>query len=170
MSGYVSRYSQYPFLNDPAADLRCDFEIATDRFASQAGLLCACVPERRAELLRVVELIYHANPTLRTRFSVTQAEIEWLAGATDALRLDTRERCRRFVLPVGSERACISHTLRCDGKALVRMAYRCAEAGIAVPDGLLDLLNLFSEYFFYLALWLNREDGVDEVEFVSRNY
>ena len=35
---------------------------------------------------------------------------------------------------------------------------------------LLDLANLLSGYFFYLALHLNEVEGVDEVPYVSRNY
>ena len=39
-----------------------------------------------------------------------------------------------------------------------------------MPDRLLDLANLLSGYFFYLALHLNEVEGVDEVPYVSRNY
>ena len=41
MTPYRSPYEAYPFLCDPDDDLRCDFEIATDRMASRAGLLAA---------------------------------------------------------------------------------------------------------------------------------
>jgi len=167
---YRSPYEAYPFLCDPDDDLRCDFEIMTDRMASNAGLLAALVPERRDELLRVDELIYHANPTLRTRLTVTEAEIAWLAGAVDALKADTRGLCARFVLPAGSPRACVSHALRTDGKALVRLIYRHCERTGERRDRLIDLASLFSEYFFLLALWLNRADGVPEIPFESRNY
>ena len=41
---------------------------------------------------------------------------------------------------------------------------------VAVPDRRLDLANLLSGYFFYLALHLNEAEGVEEVPYVSRNY
>ena len=170
MTPYRSPYEAYPFLCDPDGDLRCDFEILTDRMASRAGYLAALVPERREELLRVDELIYHANPTLRTRFTVTEAEIRWLIGRVEALRADTAGLCARFVLPAGSARACVSHELRTDGKALARMIYRHCERTGETHDRLIDLISLFSEYFFLLSLWLNREDGVPEIPFESRNY
>ena len=167
---YRSPYEAYPFLCDPGDDLRCDFEIATDRMASRAGLLAALVPERQEELLRVDELIYHANPTLRTRFTVTDGEIDWLAGRVEALKRDTEGLCARFVLPAGSPRACVAHDLRVQGKALVRLVYRHCERTGDGQERLIDLLSLLSEYFFLLALWLNREDGFRELPFESRNY
>ena len=170
MTPFRSPYEAYPFLCDPDADVRCDFEIMTDAMASRTGLLAAQVPERREELLKLDELIYHANPTLRTFFSVTEPEIAWLAGRVEALRRETDGLCRRFVLPAGSPRACVAHGLRVDGKALVRLIYRhCQRTGEA-HDRLIDFASLVSEYFFLLALWLNRADGVAEIDFESRNY
>ena len=63
-----------------------------------------------------------------------------------------------------------AHLLRVQGKQLVRLIYRWVEKGHEVPNRLLDLANLLSGYFFYLALHLNEVEGVDEVPYVSRNY
>ena len=78
MELYHSPYEAYPFLSDNGDDLRCDFELLTDEMSSAAGLLHAQVedPELKAELLWVCELIYHINPTLRTRLTVTEEETE----------------------------------------------------------------------------------------------
>jgi len=169
MSVYRSPYEAYPFLADARDDLRCDFEIATDKISSLIGLLASLCPEHREELLQVDELVYHANPTLRTFFSVTREEILWLKSRTDALQEETEGLCTRFVLPAGTGRACISHLLRTEGKALVRMLYRHMENGGKVENELLDFANLISGYFFLLALKLNHEDGFEEIPFVSRN-
>jgi len=170
MTKYRSPYEAYPFLSDASDDLRCDFEILTDRISSQAGLMAALCPERRDELLRIDELVYHANPTLRTRFTILPEEIAWLKERVDALYEETRGLCDRFVLPAGTPRACTAHILRTDGKKLVRMLYRHAEAGNSVDEGLIDFANLISGYFFMLALWLNHCDGFQEIPFISRNY
>ncbi len=76
MEIYHSPYEAYPFLSDAGDDLRCDFELFTDQMASRTGLLRAQVKDEtlREELLWVCELIYHINPTLRTRLTVTEAE------------------------------------------------------------------------------------------------
>lgn len=170
MKLYRSPYEAYPFLSDDDGDLRCDFEILTDRISSTTGLLAALCPERREELLKLDELIYHANPTLRTFMSVTPEEIAWLKERTEALQEETKGLCERFVLPAGTPRACVAHILRTDGKRLVRMLYRRAQRGGKVEEALFDFANLVSGYFFLLALLLNRADGFEEVPFVSRNY
>jgi len=169
---YRSPDEAYPFLCDAAADLRCDFELATDELASETGLLAAKVAaaDRRDELLWVAELIYHANPTLRTRLSLTPDEIGALRRRTAALMAAAGEDARHFLLPQGCETACLAHLLRVRAKALVRLVYRYAEGGGPVDDALLDFCNLLSGYFFGIALAENRAAGVPEREFVSRNY
>ncbi len=169
---YRSPYEAYPFLCDDAADLRCDFELMTDDMASLTGLLRAKVTDSalRAELLWVCELIYHLNPALRTALKTAPAETQRLLAAVGRLRAACGERCRRFVLTQGCEAACLAHILRVRAKALVRLLYRHAQQGRPVAPALLDMANLLSGYFFHLALWLNARAGVDEIEFVSRNY
>ena len=167
---YRSPYEAYPFLSDDGCDLRCDFEILTDRMASMTGALAARCPEKREELLKVDELIYHFNPTLRTFLSVTEEETDWLLERADEMRDEVRDRFDRFVLPAGSERACAAHVLRVDSKGLVRMLYRAREGGLEFSDRVIDVASIVADYFFMLALWLNKEDGVPEIPFNSRNY
>lgn len=169
---YRSPYEAYPFLSDGSDDLRCDFELMTDEMASQVGLLRSKVSDEalRAELLWICELVYHMNPALRTPLKVTEGEKERLSAASERLRREAGDRCKRFVLCQGCETACLAHLLRVRGKQLVRLIYRHLHRGRAADPLLLDLANLLSGYFFYLALKLNADAGVDEVDFVSRNY
>ncbi|MDR1061464.1 MAG: ATP--cob(I)alamin adenosyltransferase [Clostridiales bacterium] len=176
---YKSPYEAYPFLSEPSADLRCDFEIATDEFASEVGLLSAVLgglggDERRAlagDLVKVEELVYSANPTLRTFFSVTDAELQWLVGrATELYERSGGRQETLFQLPRGSEEACRAHILRSKAKALARLAYRAEEGGLPVPERLHDLLSALSGYFYRLALRLNQIAGVPEMPYLSRNY
>lgn len=172
MEIYRSPYEAYPFLCDTPEDLRCDFELLTDEMASGVGLLRSRVKDEalREELLWVCELIYHMNPALRTPLMVTEEEKEQLYAASERLRLQCGERCRRFVTPQGCEAGCIAHILRVQGKKLVRLIYRHVYQGHSVEHRLLDLANLLSGYFFYLALRLNADEGAEEIEFVTRNY
>lgn len=172
MELYRSPYEAYPFLSDAGDDLRCDFELLTDRMASLTGLLRAQVKDEalREELLWVCELIYNVNPTLRTFLSVTEAETQRLKAAADRLREQCAGRCELFVLTQGCQAACTAHVLRVEAKSLVRLIYRHCRQGHDVPPALLDITNLLSGYFFYLALYLNALAGVDEVPYASRNY
>ena len=81
---YRSPYEAYPFLADAPEDLRCDFELLTDELSSLTGLLAAKMEASgleeglQEELLWIDELIYHANPTLRTFFpSVRKKSGSW---------------------------------------------------------------------------------------------
>ena len=167
-----SPYEAYPFLGDASDDLRCDFELMTDRMASEVGLLRAKVPDEglKKELLWICELIYHMNPSLRTQLKVTEEEKDRLFAAVERLRVQCGDRCRRFVTPQGCETGCMAHILRVRGKELVRLLYRHIQQGHSVEPRLMDLANLLSGYFFYLALRLNADAGVDEIDFISRNY
>lgn len=172
MKLYKSPYEAYPFLSDAPDDLRCDFELLTDGMASLTGLLRAKVeePALREELLWVCELIYHMNPALRTPLKVTETETARLLAASERLRAQSGSRCRRFVLTQGCESACLAHILRVRAKEMVRLLYRHVWQGHEAEPRLIDLANLLSAYFFYLALFLNADAAVDEVDFISRNY
>ena len=170
MELYHSPYEAYPFLSDDSDDLRCDFELLTDEMASMTGLLRSQVEQEdmREELQWLCELIYHINPTLRTRMTVTKEEAARLAAAVE--RLQTETTTHGFVLPQGCAAACMAHLLRVKGKCLVRLLYRHMRQGHDVPDMLMDVCNLLSGYFFLLALKLNALTGVAETAYVSRNY
>lgn len=169
---YRSKYEAYPFLSDPTDDLRCDFEILTDELSSMIGLLKSTVSDvdTNTNLLKICELVYHLNPSLRTFVSVTQEEIDWLVQETHKLESEVKHRFEKFVLTQGCQNACQSHIIRSRFKALVRMLYRAVHNGDNVPEAVIDIANLLSGYFFLLALKLNELEGVDEVEYVSRNY
>jgi len=178
---YRSPYEAYPFLSERSDDLRCDFELLTDEMASGTGKLRAMVMHRVNssggpdpwlcdELSWVCEMIYNLNPTLRTSLTITDQEFEWLERTVDRLGEQVDRRCGGFVLPMGTEAACEAHLLRVQAKKLVRLIYRYIELGGEVPDRLLDIANLLSQYYFYLALSLNEAENVSEVPFSSRNY
>lgn len=171
MNKYKCPYEAYPFLSDDGDDYRCDFEILTDRMASQIGLLASLSLEEelRKELIFIAELVYHLNASLRTFFSIEEVEMNFLLSRVGELEEINKESFSRFVLPVGSRRASLAHMLRADAKALVRLLYRQAERQ-ELDNRLIDLASLLSGYFFMLALDLNRLDGVEEIEFISRNY
>lgn len=170
MELYHSPYEAYPFLSDDSDDLRCDFELLTDEMASMTGLLRSQVEQEdmREELQWLCEMIYHINPTLRTRLTVTEEEAARLTAVVE--RLEGESAVHGFVLPQGCEAACTAHLLRVKGKCLVRLLYRHIRQGYEIPNLLVDVCNLLSGYFFLLALKLNALAGSAEVAYVSRNY
>lgn len=169
---YRSKHEAYPFLCDDSDDLRCDFEILTDELTSHIGLLAALVDDRdmRDELLKIGDLVYHMNPSLRTRVTITQEEVNWLEERTISIYEEVKGKFEKFVLPQGCEAAAHAHILRAKFKGLVRLLYKHAYGGNQVPDILFDFSNILSGYFFNLALKLNDMYNVEEIEYISRNY
>ncbi len=172
MKTYRSPYEAYPFLSDEANDLRCDFELLTDEIASQIGLLRSKVKDLnlKDELLWLDELVYHINPSLRTSLKITKQEEEKLKKITQDLKNNYSSQVSKFVIPQGSENAMLAHLLRVQFKKLVRLIYRYLDQGNEVSPRLIDIANILSGYFFYLALKLNDDEGIKEIEFNSRNY
>jgi ATP:cob(I)alamin adenosyltransferase len=178
----VNKYLAYPFLYEDSGDLRCDFEILSDEISSMIGLLRSLVKDGalRDDLTRANELMYHINPSLRTRPAVTDEELAWLDGKTEALRGEVQKASAekdessrpgaRFVLPQGCTAASLSHVIRNKCKALARLLGRHRQQGHKTEEIIFDFVNLFSGYFFFLALKLNRESGIEEIEFKSRVY
>lgn len=179
----MSKYLAYSFLYDDAADLKCDFELLTDEIASMIGLLrsllddadrAAC-PELADDLTRINELMYHINPSLRTTVMVTPEELEWLLEKTGGLQASARDALPKdggptFLVPQGCASAAYSHVIRSKCKTLVRLLSRYQQQGNCVDAILFDLVNVYSGYFYSLALRLNKNHGVKEIPFKSRVY
>lgn len=173
MKIYRSPYEAYPFLADDIQDFRCDFEILSDEIACTIGLLNAKNkdPILQETLLWLCEMVYHINPTLRTRFSITDTELEKLSDMVKDMENNTKDVCHGFLLPQGCECACIAHILRTKCKALVRLIYRFQYSSNAeVSNQLYDFCNLLSGYFFFLSIYFNKINHTPEIPFISRNY
>ncbi|MDR0877176.1 MAG: ATP--cob(I)alamin adenosyltransferase [Treponema sp.] len=177
----MNKYLSYSFLYDPPGDLRCDFEILTDEISSMIGFLRSLTDDDiiREDLCKLNELIYHVNPTLRKRTAITAEELEWLLGRTKKMQAEIQDsftaaapktNLPRFVVPQGCSAAAYSHIIRNKCKAAVRLLYRHQQQGNRVDDIVFDFINLSSGYFFSLALKLNKDQGVEEKEFLSRVY
>ena len=168
----MSKYLAYQFLYDNSDDLRCDYEILTDEISSMIGFLRSLIKEEclRDELTKINELMYHINASLRTKVSVTKEELLWVESKTNAYQEEIKDRINTFVIPQGSTQGSYAHIIRTKCKVLVRLLHRHKEQGNVVDDILFDFANLFSGYFFILALKLNKDNNTDEIEFISRNY
>ena len=173
----MSKYLAYSFLYDDAADLKCDFEILTDEVSSMIGLLRSLLcdtdktagPDLQEDLCKINELMYHINPSLRTKVAVTAEELQWLDEKTRHLQKELPQN-GGFFIPQGCTQAAYSHVIRSKCKTLVRLLSRFQQHGNPVDDILFDFLNLYSGYFYFLALWFNKNHGIEESPFVSRVY
>lgn len=166
------KYEVCPLLCDGTDNLTCDFELITDEMASRTGLLRANIKDEklRQELLWICEIIYHLSATLRTELSISEEEYNKLADITSKLQTEISKNCKSLVLPQGGVCASLSHILRVQARTALRIVYKHIEQGNGVEPLVLDILNLLSEYFFVLALKLNKLENIDEIPITSRNY
>ena len=176
----MSKYLSYTFLYDDAADLKCDFEIMTDEISSMIGLLRSLLddedktadPGLTEDLCKINELMYHINPSLRTCVEVTAEELEWLHRKTQTLQkaLEEGSGSMGFFIPQGCTQASYSHVIRSKCKTLVRLLSRYKQQGNMADEILFDFVNLYSGYFYFLALWFNKIHKEKERPFKSRVY
>ncbi|MDR2521767.1 MAG: ATP--cob(I)alamin adenosyltransferase [Spirochaetaceae bacterium] len=179
----MSKFLAYSFLYDDAADLKCDFELLSDEIASMIGFLRSLLNEKdtaadknlAGDLSRINELMYHINPSLRTKVMVSAEELAWLHEKTMRLQKAVEDGLPKgggftFFIPEGCTQAAYSHVIRCKCKSLVRLLSRCRQQGNHVDEILFDFTNLYAGYFYSLALWLNKIHGVEECRFTSRVY
>jgi len=179
----MSKYLAYTFLYENAVDLKCDFEILTDEISSMIGLVRSLLdetdktagPELEEDLCKINELMYHINPSLRTKVMVSTEELDWLCGKTQSLQNAVEETLPggngvTFVIPQGCTQAAYSHVIRNRCKALVRLVSRYQQRGNTVDEIIFDFVNLYSGYFYFLALWFNKNHGIEERSFISRVY
>ena len=170
MSNYVSPYEAYPFLSESGLSILCDFELKTDKLASLTGVLISLAEESdlKNELISVCELIYHINPALRTGLKIADEEIDYLKNRVASLSKEFGNV--GFVLPIGTTAASVAHVLRVEAKEIVRLMHIGEQTDQNVDPKIFDIVNLLSAYFFFIALKLNKEAGIPEKAFVSRNY
>ncbi|MCC2832293.1 MAG: ATP:cob(I)alamin adenosyltransferase [Clostridium sp.] len=158
-------YCAYPFLKEESN--LCDYEIATDRLASMLSVArhhIRHIPQE--DLLQLMEMIYHANGSIRGNCAIRDIELQKLniLYARYSMHMD------HFVLPDGCIGASYLHVLRAETKAVIRIMHRIQQEGKTVEAVLFDFMNLLSNTFFMLCLYENKHDGFLEREFISRSY
>ncbi|MGI5998130.1 MAG: ATP--cob(I)alamin adenosyltransferase [Lutispora sp.] len=165
-------FCAYSFMYDDPEDLKTDYEFCTDEIACHIGLLKAHITDRelKDELTKVETLVYHMNSSLRVKTAVTRDELNWLHEISIKYHEETNHNYLRFVLPQGTVSASLSHVLRNKCLKLTRLMHRYEAKGNKVDPLLYDFANLLSDYFFLLAIKLNAQENVEEIDFISRNY
>lgn len=155
----------YSFLSEE--DHRCDYEIATDQLASFFSITKHYVKHiRKEDMTRLIELIYHANGSIRGKCAIQQEEVQEL----NALYHEYFIEMKQFVLPDGCIGASYLHKARADVKAVIRILYEIKREGYEIQPTLFDFMNLLSNTCFMMCLYENKHEHVDEQIFVSKSY
>lgn len=116
------------------------------------------------------ELVYHLNPSLRTFVSVTQDDLDWVYERYIFYKNENENLVKRFVIPQGGICSWYCHVILSKFKSVVRLLYRHKQNGNEFDNILFNFFNLLSGYFFALAIKFNKDEGIAEKEFISKNY
>lgn len=158
-------YCAYSFLKEEGS--MCDYEIATDRLASSLGAVRHFVKHvEQSDLQSLIELVYHANGSIRGKNAIGENEIAYLHTLYEKYFIELHQ----FVVPDGCIGASHLHVLRADCKAVIRIMTKIKQEGHAVPDVLWDFMNLLSNTLFMMCLYENKHDTYMERAFISRSY
>ena len=144
MSKKDMRYMCYPYMREAASTV--DYEIRTDSW-----------PFR------------YANGSVRVSLAITEKDLEELSNMYDRYINEVRDDIQTFVLPQGSQAACALHTCRSEAKKSVRALHKVSTER-DVPGILFDYLHLLANVLFALAVYVNKQHGIQEIPFISKSY
>ena len=164
------RYLCYPFMRESASTV--DFEIRTDSLTTrigQAASLTKDIPIVYEDLMYLLPMAYHLNGSVRGKLAISEEDLIRLSSMYDFYVTETDGRIDRFVLPQGTAAACALHVCRSEAKKSVRALHKVSLER-EVPDILFNYTNLLANVLFYMAVYVNKDKGVEEIQFVSKSY
>lgn len=161
-----ARACAYSYLYETSS--LCDYEIATDLLASRIGLAMHDV--KHSDLKFLVELVYHANGSMRGKCAITEEDLKMCNDLYEDY-LEKVGSCKMFVLPCGCRGASVLHCLRSETKSIIRILAKIdCEPNRVKNKNIHQFFNLLSNLFFLMALYENKQENVKESEFVSKSY
>jgi cob(I)alamin adenosyltransferase len=146
-------------------DPRVEAYGGVDELNSWIGLLAARLPEHRATLTAVQQVLFHvgydlSTPTDPPPAKVTAADTGALEAEIDRLTAGLAP-LRAFVLPGGSESAAFAHIARTVCRRAERAVVRLSRHAPLNPEDL-RYLNRLSDYLFTLARAVVAAEGGEE--------
>lgn len=164
------RYICYPFMRESASTV--DFEIRTDSLTTRIGeaiSLTKDIPEVERDLRYLQPMAYHLNGSVRGKIAITQEDLEKLSSLYDFYVMEVEDSIGNFVLPQGTQGACVLHVCRSEAKKSVRALHKVSLER-EVPEILFDYAQLLANVLFVMAVYVNRKCGVEEIPFISKSY
>lgn len=158
-------FCAYSFLSEEGS--MCDYEIATDELASMLAVASHYIKHiAQTDLAMLIELIYHANGSIRGTCAIQQQEVECLHHMYNTYFI----KMEHFVVPTGCIGATYLHVLRARCKAIIRIMTKIQREGHKINQHLLDFMNLLANTFFMMCLYENKHEGYQEQIFISKSY
>ncbi|MFC9600468.1 hypothetical protein ACFTQL_21785 [Peribacillus butanolivorans] len=164
------RFLCYPYMRESVSTV--DYEIRTDSLTTQIGLAASLtkdVPDVYRDLMELLPMTYHLNGSVRGKLAITDNDLKRLSAIYDHYVVEVKEHIETFVLPQGSTAACVLHTCRSEAKKSVRALHRVSLER-EIPEILFDYAHLLANVLFVMAVYVNKQHGIEEIPFISKSY
>ncbi|MDQ0427347.1 ATP:cob(I)alamin adenosyltransferase [Planomicrobium stackebrandtii] len=164
------RFLCYPFMRESASTV--DFEIRTDSLTTRIGEALSLTTDVKAvqrDLQILQPMAYHLNGSVRGKLAIREEDLLVLSDMYDYYVNFTKDKIGNFVLPQGTQAACVLHVCRSEAKKSVRALHKVSLER-EVPELLFDYANLLANVLFTMAVYVNQYHGVEEIPFVSKSY
>ena len=158
----------YPFLSE--SQKMVDHEVLTDQLASLLGSIYSKQTPLKEETWWMMDRVLHLNGSIRGKKAITSSDIEEGLRLYHILKQRNKERLTRFVYPTGHQIACDYHVARATAKKVVRNLHLMQQDGLQIDEDLIDFANLIANILFACSVDVNREYGIEEIEFHSKSY
>ena len=162
----------YPFIYERSS--LCDYEIATDELCSLIGSVLNQLPKGFDDLARdlgtLQPLAYHLNGSIRGKLAIEEQDLQWLQDRYRHYQTQAAGDVKSAILPRGPAPVMQLHLARSAAKRSIRLLLQVEQEGRGVPVILFRFCNLLCNFFFVLALEINRRSGVAEIPFESKSY
>ncbi len=161
----------------PKSDARIMLYGEVDELNSRIGQLVSSLrsssqfPEEMAFLEEIQSSLFDLGSNLaceadkRADWKLPQVSINIVSRMEDSIDfMDAGlEPLKNFILPGGHESASLAHLCRTSSRSVERLMVNYQhETKEVLPINGLVFLNRLSDYFFVLARWLNKKNGIGE--------
>ncbi|MDD4184456.1 MAG: hypothetical protein PHI01_03500 [Candidatus Izemoplasmatales bacterium] len=137
--------------------------ITSDEIASYLGNLLAQTSfgnHERESLIRCQMYHMQIMGVISEPELITDKDLEWIAGKYVEIR-DMVKPVTGYIMPSGSVPATMMHIICAKTRFLARYVYLMIANENKKCAPLLEFVNMLSNYYFYFAIWLNEQAGID---------
>jgi cob(I)alamin adenosyltransferase len=166
------RFICYTYMREKSC--KVDYEVLSDALTVSIGMVLPYLvketeQEVKSDLLKMMELAYHANGSVRGMMAVTEEDIQWMSERYDYYCGLVGDKTKQFVIPQGCIAAMHLHQVRNDAKLVYRALHHCNGEEKVEPI-LFQFTGILSNIACVLAIYVNDLNGVEEIPFHTKSY
>lgn len=152
---------------------KVDYELLSDTLTVSVAMVLPYLHHEqeqivKKDLLKIQELSYHANGSVRGKLALTNEDIEWLSKRYDFYSDKVGDKMKQFVIPQGCIAAVHLHRVRNEAKIVYRALYQVHKEN-PVDDILFKFTAIVSNIAGAMALYVNKINNIEEIPFNTKS-